>query len=157
MPASKAQQAATAARRTKAIALRLAGVDFETIADRLDYASRQAAAKDVRRALEEYRAEESAAVEAWRELEGQRLNRLQAAAWSAAVKGDLKAIETVLKVMAQRSKLLGLEAEKQRNDADIDDARSVLGRLARGIAAVVDEPLGVGAEAGSVDPADEGG
>ena len=139
MPASKAQQAVTAARRTKAIALRLAGVDFETIADRLDYASRQAAAVDVRRALEEYRAEESAAVEAWRELEGQRLDRLQAAAWSAAVKGDLKAIETVLKVMAQRSKLLGLEAEKQRNDADIDDARSVLGRLARGIADLVDD------------------
>jgi hypothetical protein len=152
MPASKAQQAATAARRTKAIALRMAGVDYETIADRLDYASRQAAAKDVRRALEEYRAEETAAIEAWRELEGQRLDRLQAAAWSAAAKGDLKAIETVLKVMAQRSKLLGLEAEKQRNDADIDDARSVLGRLARGIAAVIDEP-----DDSLADPADGDG
>lgn len=152
MPASKAKQADVAKRRADAIRLRLAGVDFETIADRLGYASRQHASKDVCRALDAFRAEEEGAVETWRELEGQRLDRLQAAAWSAAAKGDLKAIETVLKVMAQRSKLLGLEAEKQRNDADIDDARSVLGRLARGIAAAIDEPLDAPAE-----PADGGG
>lgn len=140
MPASKAKQAEVAKRRADAIKLRLAGVDFETIAERLDYASRQAATKDVCRALDAYRADEAGAIDAWRELEGQRLDRLQAAAWSAAAKGDLKAIETVLKVMGQRSKLLGLDATRQQSTADIDDAKSVLGKLARGIADLIDEP-----------------
>ncbi|MFJ3699505.1 hypothetical protein ACIPW9_36175 [Streptomyces sp. NPDC090052] len=98
-----------AKRRADAIRLRLAGMDFDTIADRLGYASRGAASKDVCRAFDAFRAEEESAVETWRELEGQRLDRLQAAAWTSAVKGDLKAIETVLKVIAQRSKLLGLD------------------------------------------------
>lgn len=109
MPPSKAKTASVAKRRADAIKLRLAGVDFETIAERLGYASRGAASKDVCRAFDAYRAEEEAVIETWREVEGQRLDRLQAAAWPAAAKGDLKAIETVLKVIAQRSKLLGLD------------------------------------------------
>ncbi|MFD7922531.1 hypothetical protein ACFV3R_25305 [Streptomyces sp. NPDC059740] len=110
MPASKAKQAQTAKRRADAIRLRLAGMDYETIAERLGYASRGAASKDLCRAFDAFRAEEEAAVETWREIEAQRLDRLQAAAWPAAAKGDLKAIETVLKVIAQRCKLLGLDA-----------------------------------------------
>ena len=110
MPASKAQQATTAKRRTQAIALRLAGMDFETIAERLGYASRQAATRDFHRAIAAARLEERQAVENLREVEGQRLDRLQAAVWAKAVKGDLKAVETVLKVIAQRSRLLGLDA-----------------------------------------------
>ena len=109
MAASKAQQAFTAKRRTQAIALRLAGMDYEAIAERLDYSSRGAASKDICRALDSYRKEEEAQVETWRQLESQRLDRLQAAAWAKAVKGDLKAVETVLKVIAQRCKLLGLD------------------------------------------------
>jgi hypothetical protein len=109
MPASKAQQALTAKRRANAIALRLAGMDYETIAQRLEYSSAGAASKDLCRTLRAYREEEEAKVEEWRQLEGQRLDRLQAAAWAKAVKGDLKAIETVLKIISQRSKLLGLD------------------------------------------------
>lgn len=110
MPASKAQQATTAKRRAQAIALRLAGMDFETIADRLNYANRQAATRDFHRAIAAARLEERQAVENLREVEGQRLDRLQAAVWAKAIKGDLKAVETVLKVIAQRSRLLGLDA-----------------------------------------------
>lgn len=110
MPASKAQQAKTAKRRTEAIKLKLAGVDYDTIAERLNYASRQAATKDMCRALKQYRKEEGEKVAQWRTLEGRRLDRLQAAAWTAAVKGDLKAIETVLKIINQRARLFGLDA-----------------------------------------------
>lgn len=109
MPASKAQRAKTADRRGKAIALRLAGMDWQTIADRLDYASRAAACVDVNRALEANLAEQSQAADTLREVESQRLDRLQAAAWPSAVKGDLKAIETVLKVIDRRVKLQGLD------------------------------------------------
>jgi hypothetical protein len=110
MPASKAQQAATAKRRAQAIALRLAGMNDDTIAERLGYASRQAASKDIHRALEANRLEEQQQVETLRYVEGQRLDRLQAAVWAKAAKGDLKAVETVLKVMAQRTRLFGLDA-----------------------------------------------
>lgn len=109
MAASKAAQAVTAKRRAEAIALRLTGMDFETIAQRLDYASAGAASKDLCRALQTYRREEESQVEEWRQLEGQRLDRLQQVAWEMALDGDLKAIETVLKISAQRSKLLGLD------------------------------------------------
>jgi hypothetical protein len=109
MPASKAQRASTSKRRAQAIALRLAGMDYQTIADRLDYSSRGAASKDVHRALEENLEAESAAAQTLRELEVQRLDRMQAAAWAKAAKGDLKAIETVLKVIDRRCRLLGLD------------------------------------------------
>jgi hypothetical protein len=109
MPASKAQRAFTAHRRAQAIALRLAGMDYQTIAERLDYASRGAASKDIHRALEETLEAESAAAATLRELEVQRLDRMQAAAWAKAAKGDLKAIETVLKVIDRRCRLLGLD------------------------------------------------
>lgn len=109
MPPSKVKQALVSKRRAQAIALRMAGMDYATIAERLDYGSPQAASKDLFRALRSYREEEEAKVEEWRQLESQRLDRLQAAAWAKALKGDLKAIETVLKVISQRSKLLGLD------------------------------------------------
>ncbi|MFD5451213.1 hypothetical protein [Streptomyces sp. NPDC127100] len=109
MPASKAQRAATAKRRSQAIALRLAGMDYQTIAERLDYADRGAASKDICRALEANLEAESVAAATLRELEVQRLDRMQAAAWAKAAKGDLKAIETVLKVIDRRARLLGLD------------------------------------------------
>ena len=45
-----------------------------------------------------------------RELEGQRLDKLQEAAWRPAIAGDLRAIQTVIRVMEHRAKLFGLFA-----------------------------------------------
>lgn len=109
MPASKAQRANTAERRKKAITLRLAGMDWQSIADQLGYSTRGAAWTDVTRALEANLAEQTQAADTLREVESLRLDRLQAAAWPSAVKGDLKAIETVLKVIDRRAKLHGLD------------------------------------------------
>ena len=109
MPASKAQRAQTADRRKKAITLRLAGMDWQSIADQLGYSTRGAACTDVARALEANLAEQTQAADTLREVESLRLDRLQAAAWPAAVKGDLKAIDTVLKVIDRRVKLQGLD------------------------------------------------
>lgn len=109
MPASNAQSAATAERRKKAIALRIAGMDWQGIADQLGYASRGAACQDVSRALEKNRAEEAEQADLLRHLTVQRYDRLQAAWWPKALKGDPKAAEIVLKVLAQRAKIEGTE------------------------------------------------
>jgi hypothetical protein len=110
MSASKAQQAATAERRKKAIALKLAGLDYQAIADQLGYADRAAAWIDIDRALKKNLAEEAEQVELLRHVAVQQLNRLQAAVWPKAVKGDTRAAETALRVITQRCKLQGVEA-----------------------------------------------
>lgn len=110
MPASKAQQAATAERRKKAIALKIAGLDYQAIADQLGYADRASAYKDIERALQKALKEEAQEVSALRTLTVQRYDRLQAAYWPKALQGDVKAAEVVLKILAQRSKIEGTEA-----------------------------------------------
>jgi hypothetical protein len=131
MPASKAQRATTAARRTQAISLRLAGVDYETIAAKLGYASRGAAYTDIDRALAANKAEEDAAKETLREVEAMRLDRLQAAVWSDATKGDTRSVDSALKIIAQRCRLLGLDAPTRTRIEIVDEdvARLLVERL----------------------------
>ena len=115
MPASRAQRATTAARRGKAVAMRLAGLDFQTIADRLGYADRAAAHKDITRALESNVAEMHRNADVLRQEELARLDRLQAGAWTAAAAGDVKAIQAVLGIIDRRCKLLGLDVVDRRD------------------------------------------
>ena len=131
MPASKAQRAATAARRAQAISLRLAGVDYETIAAKLGYASRAAAYVDIDRALAANKAEEDAAKETLREVEAMRLDRLQAAVWSDATKGDTRSVDSALKIIAQRCRLLGLDAPTRTRIEIVDEdvARMLVDQL----------------------------
>jgi hypothetical protein len=75
MPYSKAKQAEVADRRAQLVKLRLAGVKFDDPRIlNLGYSSRQAASKDMIRALEEHREEEAAAVSAYRQQENERLD-----------------------------------------------------------------------------------
>jgi hypothetical protein len=113
MPASKAQQAATADRRKKAIALKLAGLDYQSIADQLGYADRAAAWIDIDRALKKNLREEAEAADTLRHVEIQRLDRLQAALWPKAIKGDTKAADTTLRIITARCKLEGVEPPTQ--------------------------------------------
>lgn len=129
MAASRAQRAQTAERRARAIALRLAGLEYQAIADRLGYSSRQAARVDVERALQANLAEESRQADLLRQVELQRLDRLQAAAWPAAAAGDLRAIDTVLKVVDRRCKLLGLDAPIRAEVLTIDAIEANIARL----------------------------
>jgi hypothetical protein len=142
MPASKAQRAQTAERRGKAIALRLAGLDYETIAQRLGYSGRAAAYKDIERALAANLAQERASSEELRKVELLRLDRLQAAAWQAAATGDLRAIETVLKVIDRRCKLLGLDAPVRSRVEIVDDelAQALVAQLESELASLTEDP-----------------
>lgn len=129
MPASKAQQAATALRRAQCIQLRLAGLDYQTIAERLRYSSRQAAAKDVERALQRAVLAQHTSVEELRELELMRLDKLQAAMWKAAMEGDPRAVEVSLKISSQRCKLLGLDAPLRAEVITLDHIDAEIVRL----------------------------
>lgn len=140
MAASKAQRAVTADRRTKAIALRLAGMDYAAIADRLGYSNRAAACKDITRALAVSLAEQGRSADELREVELTRLNRLQAAAWAPAVGGDLRAIETVLRVIDRRCKLLGLDAPVRAEVWTISDIDAQIRELADELAGRAETP-----------------
>lgn len=126
MPLSKAKKAEVATRRAKLIELRLQGVSFEDqrILD-LGYSDRGHATKDMIRALEAARDEEAAAVSVYRQQENQRLDALLAAVWKQATTErpvfdkegqligheiDMRAVDTVLKLMDRRAKLNGLDA-----------------------------------------------
>ncbi|MEU1134245.1 hypothetical protein ABZ383_31045 [Streptomyces sp. NPDC005900] len=125
MTASRAQQALTAERRAALIRLRLAGVRFSDprILD-LGYESRGHASKDFVRALEQHREEEAAEVATYRQQENERLDALLEAAWPQATKPspifnkdreivgeevDMRAVDTVLRLMDRRAKLNGLD------------------------------------------------
>jgi hypothetical protein len=129
MPASRAQRAKTAQRRTEAIKLRLAGVDYDTIAARLGYASRGAACTDINRALEQAVAEQTASADVLRHEELQRLDRLQAGLWTAAAGGDTKAVDSVLRIIDRRCKLLGLDAPQRHEVITMDAVEAEIKRL----------------------------
>lgn len=129
MPASRAQQAATAKRRTQAVQLRLAGLDFQTIADRLGYADRAAAHKDITRALEANVTEMNRTADVLRQEELDRLYRLQAGVWPAAAAGDPKAVQTVLNIIDRRCKLLGLDAPQRVEVVTLDAIEQEIRRL----------------------------
>lgn len=129
MPASKAQRAATAARRAKAISMRLAGADYETIARTLGYASRGAAHTDITRALEQYVTEGRVSAEVLREQELRRLDRLQATLWPQALQGDTKVIETVLRIIDRRCRILGLNAPERHEVVTLDAVEAEIRRL----------------------------
>ena len=94
------------ARRVEALSLRLAGLSYETIGDRLGI-SEEGARDLVNRTLERA---ESKVVDQERALENARLDRAQAAIWTKVIEGDLKAVDTYLRISQRRAKMNGLDA-----------------------------------------------
>ncbi|MEV4975527.1 hypothetical protein [Streptomyces scopuliridis] len=125
MPHSRAELAEVAKRRANLIRLRRAGVAFDDPQIRdLGYKTRGHASKDLIRALQQNRDEEAAEAGVYRQQENERLDSLLEAAWPLATTPrpvfnkegdivaheiDLKAVDTVLKLMDRRAKLNGLD------------------------------------------------
>jgi hypothetical protein len=105
-----AHQIPLADRRRNAVELKIGGATWQQIADRLGYDSRASAYTDVRRALQQSVAELAIPREEYRQLELDRLDEMQNALWSKVLEGDTKAIDTSLRLMDRRAKLLGLDA-----------------------------------------------
>ena len=125
MPWSKLKTDEVTVRRTKLLELRRKGVryDDQRVED-LGYNSPSAARKDVVRALEAHRAEEAAEIGLYRQQENERLDALLEAAWPRATQPspvfdkernvvgeelDMRAVDTVLRLMDRRAKLNGLD------------------------------------------------
>ncbi|WP_327385056.1 hypothetical protein [Streptomyces sp. NBC_01207] len=115
MAASKAQRAAAAKKREQAIALKIAGLDWATIADRTGYASPGAACTAVSEALKVNIAAQGVQAAELRELTIRRYDRLQAAYWADALKGNVKAADIVLKCLKGRAAIEGTEAPTRLN------------------------------------------
>lgn len=129
MGTSLAQQAYTADRRRKAIALRLAGAQYEQIAEQLGYANRQAAREDIRRSLEQNLKEGSADGETLRELNRLRMERLLVVAWNQAMNGDQKAMETARRLIESINKMYGIGTTLRVEHITIDQVDAEIAAL----------------------------
>ncbi len=94
-------------KEAKALELRRAGVTYDVIAAQVGWADAATANKAVRRAIARSMQDD---VEAVREIELDRLDRLERAVWTNALQGDLGSVRAVLNIMERRSKMLGIDA-----------------------------------------------
>lgn len=116
MGASRAQRASAAKKRAQATALRVAGVDWATIAERVGYRSAGAACTAVGEALKANLREQDQNVEELRALGLAKVNRLQAAFWPLAIQDkDPKAAKVVLECIRQEARFQGTEAPTRVN------------------------------------------
>ena len=106
-------------RRKKALTLRLGGATYAEIGDALGV-SNWTAWQDIHKSLADI---PKAEADQLREEEVARLDRMQRAVWGDALKGDLKAMQMVVKIIDRRAKLLGLDAPQQvelSGEVDLD-------------------------------------
>ncbi|GAA3144817.1 hypothetical protein GCM10010466_39880 [Planomonospora alba] len=108
--------------------MRLAGVSYEVIAKQLGYSSRSAVCQDIKRALAKSMKEEQESAEELLKLEIDRLDRLMASVWPAALDGDVKAVEAAERIIKRRCGLLGLDLINRNGSGD-GDLVSLLGTL----------------------------
>ncbi|MEU8101759.1 hypothetical protein [Streptomyces rubiginosohelvolus] len=118
-------EAVTAKRRANLLRLRRQGIRFEDPRILgLGYTSAAAARKDLTRALKQHHEEEAAEAKVYRQQENERLDALLEAVWEKATTPspvfnkereivaeeiDLKAVDTVLKLIDRRARLNGLD------------------------------------------------
>jgi hypothetical protein len=125
-------------RRRVALEMRMSGLNYEDVATQIrirfpeekNY-SRQRAWDDVEALLEQTRTENQELAQAAIQLELTRLDQMHSIAHAAMMGGDLKAIDTLLKVSAARCALLGINAPLQiRIDEAVEsEVRGALEKL----------------------------
>ena len=95
------------ARQAEALTLRATGMTYERISQELDYRAPSSAFRAVESAVKKTLQEPA---DELRTLELARLDSLQSGLWDKAMGGNLKAVDRVLRIMARRAALLGLDA-----------------------------------------------
>ena len=100
------RRVAVAERRMRAVELAATGLDYSQIAAELGYSHRSAARKAVVAVLQARIVE---AADQLRELEVQRLDGLQRALWDRALAGEQRAVDSIVRIIQARVKLLGLD------------------------------------------------
>lgn len=100
-----------ALKRNEALSLRLAGLTYDQIADRLNI-SHTGVVDLVNRTLSRA---ENRQVEEMRDIENARLDRAQASIWTAVLNGNLKAVDSFLRISQRRARLNGLDEPTKIN------------------------------------------
>ena len=98
-------KALTKWRKCRAVELAMDGKTYDQIAREVGYANRGTAHRVVMKAFADRLVD---AVDALRELEAMRLDALQAALWAKVENGDVRAVNSVLRIIDRRCRLLGL-------------------------------------------------
>ena len=93
-------------KEVKVLELRRAGLTWQRIAEETGYADHTGAYAAYKRAIK--RTQQQPADEL-REAELDRIDRLQLALWPKAMKGDNASINTIVRLMERRARLLGLD------------------------------------------------
>lgn len=104
----------------RAYVLRAKGKNWQEIAKELGYPDASAAARNVNHFIS--KARDSISDDRKAEiinLELFRLDALQAAVWDMAIAGDTKSVDSVLKVMAHRARLLQLGEESHTTNRTV--------------------------------------
>lgn len=104
-----AEDALIQQRRLEALDLRKAGLSYRMIAERLGVVH-ETARSDVLAALKQLSEHQNTETAEYRNLELERLDRLQLAIWKQAIDGNLGAIDRLLKISERRARLMGLDA-----------------------------------------------
>ncbi len=130
------RKAALGIRRQQAIELRLEGLSYLAIGQKLG-TSTTAAYRDVQAALGEVAKQRTADAATVLDLELERLDCLQSGVWSKALAGDCEAVNTCLRVLSLRAKLLGLEAPTRVEVIKREDLK----RICAAMGSVVDVAL----------------
>lgn len=102
-------EVAAAERRDRAIQLRLSGMSASEIAKKLRYPDLNTVYRDLGEAMQD-KVRSQHEVEQLRQIELMRLDKLMQGRWRKAIEGDDVALGGVLRIMARRAKLLGLDA-----------------------------------------------
>ena len=105
MPGQHRNKALAQWRKARAVELAIDGTSYGAIAAEVGYSHRGTAHKAVHKALT---ARIAVGIDELRRLELDRLDVLQAALWPKAMAGDTAAGTTVLRIIEQRARVLGL-------------------------------------------------
>jgi hypothetical protein len=106
-------------RQVKALEYRKMGLNYAQIATKLEMASHQVAWNTVNSALRRMLQEPADSV---RRIELERLDAMFVVPYGNALRGDMQAIDTCLKLMQRRAKLLGIDAPEKKELTGADGA-----------------------------------
>jgi hypothetical protein len=136
MPAKAEVRQEVAKRRARAINLRRAGTTWQSIADALGYKSRADAHRDVTRALQDII---RAPVKEYVAEEIDRLDAMMMGLWANAMRGDVAAIDRVLRIQERRARYLGLDKQPAKTTETGVSLEETQGRM---VADVIRRVLG---------------
>lgn len=152
MASKKSPEPELLAKENQVIELRRAGITWAKIAEQTGYAGPAGAFRAYQRVAERFIRPN---LEELRDMELDRLDRLQAAVWGKALNGDVRSLDAVLRIIDKRAKLLGLDAPKEVNlkaEVATYDRDSIDSEVAR-LVALLDS----GAQSALVDTTGEAG